>query len=411
MQMKVVTMVNKKIFGMLMLFGLVMLLLSGSAFASINPKVQLLNYTLSSVPAQPGQTVALTLHFKSMEPDNCAERFSVTLSVAYPLTILGSDTQYIELLCARDPDTKGDVTFYLPVENLATSGTYSVSVSSAYEKRFTKLTESNTVNVQVGGAPSFNATVSSSQPVDIYAGDSAKVAVTFQNTGSSMVQSARATATSRGILVKWAGKTQDLGSIAARGSATATFNIEAPKGMTDGSYPLDVALEYTSENKSLGNSNFRFMVPVSPKADFAAESASPVLVAGEKKEVAIALSNIGSQDAMKLKVRIKPLFPFSTDGTVRYIDALPAGSTSKLTYLVTVDKDATAGDQLLSFQVDFEDPQGKQMSDTADFALSVRALTIADQLAGVWYVWVVLALVIVYMAAKRIGKKKEKAAA
>ena len=404
-------MVNRNIFGMLMLFGLAMLLLSGSAFASINPKVQLQNYTLSSVPAQPGQTVVLTLHFKSMEPDNCAERFSVTLSVAFPLTILGSDTQYIELLCFRDPDTKGDVTFYLPVENLATSGTYSVSVSSAYEKRFTKLTESNTVNVQVGGAPSFNATVSSSQPVDIYAGDSAKVAVTFQNTGSSMVQSARATATSRGILVKWAGQTSDLGSIAARGSATAYFNVEAPKNIAAGRYPLEVALEYTSENKSLGSSNFRFMVPVSPKADFAAESASQVLVAGEKKEVAIALSNIGSQDAMKLKVRIKPMFPFSTDGTVRYIDALPAGSTSTLTYLVTVDKDATAGDQLLSFQVDFEDPQGKQMSDTADFALSVRALTLADQLAGVWYVWVALALVIVYMAAKRLGKKKEKAAA
>jgi len=404
-------MVNRNIFWMPMLFGLAVLLLSGSAFASINPKVQLLNYTLSSVPAQPGQTVALTLHFKSMESDNCAERFSVALSTSYPLTILGSDTQYIELLCFRDQDSKGDVTFYLPVDNLATSGTYPVSVSSAYEKRFTKLTESNTVNVQVGGAPSFNASIASSSPVDIYAGDSAKVAVAFQNTGSSMVQSARATASAGGIEVKWAGKTQDLGSIAARGSATATFNIEAPKGISAGSYPLDVVLSYTSENKSQGISSFRFMVPVSPKAEFAAESTSPVLVAGEKKEVAIALSNIGSQDAKKLKVRIKPLFPFSTDGTVKYIDALPSGSTATLIYLVTVDKDATAGDQLLSFQVDFEDPQGRQMSDTADFALSVRALTIEDQLAGVWYVWAVLALVAVYIVGKKIGKRKEKAAA
>ncbi|MFA6328527.1 MAG: NEW3 domain-containing protein [Candidatus Micrarchaeia archaeon] len=397
-------MVNRTTFGMLLL---VALLLSGNAFASINPKVQLLNYTLSEVPAQPGQTLALTLHFKSMEPDNCAERFSVTLSVAYPLSILGSDTQYIELLCYRDPDAKGDVTFYLPVDNLATSGTYPVSVSSAYEKRFTKLTESNTVNVQVGGAPSFNASVTSSQPVDIYAGDTARVTVTFQNTGSSMVQSARATATSRGIEVKWAGRTQDIGSIAARGSAAAAFNIEAPKDIASGSYPLDVVLDYTSENKSAGSTSFRFMVPISPKADFDAASESPILASGEKKEVAIVLSNTGTDEARKLKVRIKPMFPFSTDGTVRYIDSLPAGASTNITYLVTVDKDATAGEQMLSFQVDFEDPQGKQMSDTADFALPVRASTLVDQLAGVWYVWVALALVLAFVASKRMTKKKQ----
>jgi len=392
---------------MIALFALAMLLLSGTAFASINPKVQLLNYTLSEVPAQPGHTLALTLHFKSMEPDNCAEALSVQVAVSYPLSVLGSDTQYLNLFCYRDPESAGDFTFLLPVDNLATSGTYPVAVSMSYQKRFSVLTGSNTVNIQVGGAPSFNASVTSSQPVDIYAGDSAKVAVTFQNTGSSMVQSARATATSRGIVVKWAGQAADIGSIAARGSATATFNIEAPKDLTAGNYPLDVVLDYTSENKSMGSTQFRFMVPVSPKADFAAASASPVLVSGEKKEVAISLTNTGSQEARRLKVRIKPLFPFSTDGTVRYVDSLPAGASANITYLVTVDKDATAGEQLLGFQIDFEDLQGKQMSDTADFSLSVRALTLTDQLAAVWYVWAVLAIVAVYAASKRLVKKKQ----
>ena len=293
------------------------------------------------------------------------------------------------------------------MDNLATSGTYPIAVSTSYEKRFTKLSGSNTVNVQVGGAPSFNASITSSAPVDIYAGDSAVVAVTFQNTGASLVQSARATASSSGIDVKWAGSTQDVGSIAARGSATARFNIEAPKNISAGSYPLHVVLDYTSENKSVGSTTFDFSVPVSPKADFAASSASQTLVSGEKKEVAIALSNTGSQEARNLKVRIKPMFPFSTDGTVRYIDSLPAGTNTTLTYLVTVDKDATAGDQLLGFQVDFENPQGKQMSDTADFALPVRALTIVDSVLGVWYAFVAVALVAIYLVVKRGSKKKQ----
>ena len=49
-----------------------------------------------------------------------------------------------------------------------------------------------------------------------------------------------------------------------------------------------------------------------------------------------------------MEVRIEPLFPFSTDGTVRYIESLRPGETQNLTYVITVDKDATAGGQLLT---------------------------------------------------------------
>jgi len=388
-------------------FALVALLLSGFAFASVNPKVQLLNYTLSEMPAQPGQTVALTLHFKSMESDNCAERFSATLSVSYPLSIVGSDTQYVDLLCARDPDSKGDMTFRLLVDNLATSGSYPVSVSSAYEKRFTKLTESNTVNVRVGGSPSFNASVTSSSPVDIYPSDSAKVTVAVQNTGSSMVRSARATASSNGVEVKWAGRAQDLGSIAPRASANAVFSVEAPKDLKAGSYPLEVVLDYVSENRSVGSTTFLFSVPVQPKVEFTAASTSPQLVSGEKREVKISLANSGSEEAKKLKVRIKPLFPFSTDGTVRYVESLPSGASANLTYLVTVDKDATAAEQLRSFLVDYEDAQGKKFSETVEFSLDVRSPTLLDQAAGIWYVWALLAAGAVYFVVNKGGKGKK----
>jgi len=175
-----------------------------------------------------------------------------------------------------------------------------------------------------------------------------------------------------------------------------------------GSYPLDVVLDYTGENRSMGSASFSFKVPVKPKADFAAASESPTLVSGVKKEVVIRLTNSGTDVAKNLKVRIKPLYPFSTDGTVRYVDALAPGMSANLTYVVTVDKDATSGEQLLSFLVDYEDAQGKKFSDTADFSLGVRTPTLEDTLMGVWYLWVALALAIVYMASKRMGAAKKK---
>ena len=384
------------------------MLLGGIAFASVNPKVQLQNYSLSESPAQPGHVLVLKLHMKSMEPDNCAERVAVQLSVSYPLSISGSDTQYIESLCYRDPDSAGDFTFSLPVDNLAVSGTYPISIATTYEKKFTKLSESNTINVRVGGSPSFTAAVASSTPIDIYPGDSAKATITFQNIGSSRVTSARATVQSGSIEIKWAGKTADLGEIPARGSASATFSFEAPKNLPAGNYPVNVLLEYTGEDKANGSAQFEFIVPIKSKADFEAYTASGALLAGQKQEVQIALKNTGSQDARKLQVRISPLFPFSTDGTVRYIESLALGEEKNLTYLVTVDKEATQGEQLIGVLVDFQDPQGNKFSDSADFAMPVRAITLQEELMGYWYVGALVLIVALFVGAKKVFAKKAK---
>ncbi|VVC00599.1 NPCBM-associated, NEW3 domain of alpha-galactosidase [uncultured archaeon] len=387
-----------------------LLLFAGFASASVNPKMQLLNYSVSEVPAQPGHVLALTLHMKSVESDNCAERVAVQIAVSYPLSVRGPDTQYVDLLCYQDPDSKGTFTFYLPVDNLATSGTYPVSVSTTYEKRFTKLSESNTLNIQVGGAPSFAASVVSSNPVDIYPGDSAQVTVSFQNTGASMVTAARASANApRGIVVKWAGQSQDIGQIASHGSATATFSIEAPKDIPSGTYPLNVQLDYTGEDAVKGSASFNIGVPVKPKADFSAAMASDSLLPGQKREVNVALTNTGSQEARKVEVRIKPLFPFSTDGTVRYIEALKPGETQNLTYVITVDKDATSGGQLIGVLIDFEDPQGKKMSDTADFSMPVRLPTLVEEITGYWYVLAILVVAGAFFLMKRKGAAAKKA--
>ncbi len=360
---------------------LFLLFLSGAASASVNPKLQLLNASVSEVPALPGHVVALTLHIKSMESDNCASHVSVQLAVSYPLSIQGPDTQYIDKLCYTDPDSAGTFTFLLPVDNLASSGTYPISIGTVYEKNFAKFTEANTVNVRVGGSPAFTAAVTSSSPVDIYAGDTANVVVTFQNTGPTLVSSARARASSTGVQTKWSSQDQTLGSIGARASASATFAVEAPKNLAPGDYPLNVHLDYTGEDRQNGSADFTFMVPVKPKADFSASYPSlSVLRAGASQDTDIVLTNTGSQEARKLKVRIQPLFPFSTDGTVRYIDSLMPGQSVNLTYTITVDKDATSGSQLTGLAMDFEDPQGKTFSDTADFSMPVRLATFAEEM-------------------------------
>jgi hypothetical protein len=247
--------------------------------------------------------------------------------------------------------------------------------------------------------------VTSASPIDIYPGDSSQVTVTFDNLGSNMVTSARALAFTRGLEAKWAGSDQYIGSIAGHASGKAVFTLEAPKNLKSGNYPLEVRLEYVSSNKSNGWQEFSFTVPVKPKAEFSAEPANGALLPGQKKEVQLQLANTGTDEARKLQVRIKPLFPFSTDGTVRYVESLQPGEAANLTYLITVDKEAMAGGQLLSLQVDFEDKYGKKHSDSADFSMPVRMPTLVDDVLGLWYVEIPVALVVAYLLLR--GRKRK----
>jgi len=119
------------------------------------------------------------------------------------------------------------------------------------------------------------------------------------------VQSSRATASSRGIIVKWAGQSQEVGQIPPRGSGTAVFSIEAPKDLKAGTYPLSIHLDFDGEDRMNGSSDFTFHVPVKPKADFIAGNLSSGLVPGEKRVVSLNLTNTSTQEADKMQVHIR----------------------------------------------------------------------------------------------------------
>ena len=86
------------------------------------------------------------------------------------------------------------------------------------------------------------------------------------------------------------------------------------------------------------------------------------------------------------------------------METLAPGETKTLTYVITVDKEATSGGQLLGLLIDFEDKQGKKYSDSPDFAMEVRMPTLVDDLFAYWYLVVMAIAAAVYFARKR-GKK------
>jgi hypothetical protein len=393
---------------MLLIAFAFLLAFAGINFAAIDPKLQLMNYSISEIPAQPGHVVNLTLVFKSIEWDICAEETSIQLSVAYPLSVEGLNTHYLGNLCQQDSDNKSTTSFILPIDSLAQTGVYQVIVASTYQQRFQKYTDSNTINVLVGGVPSFVASVAASQPVDIYPGDLAYITIAFQNNGSARAENARVTFDSSiGINVKWAGQTQELGQIQPRGSATATVTIDTAKDLDPGIYKLYATISYASENATVKSDKFTFNIPILKKAEFNVSSdETKVLASGDNTIVNLTLTNSGQDEAKEIKAMVKPVYPFSTDGTVRYIESLKPGESAVLTYTIHVDKDAAIGKQLLSLSMDFKDSTGKQLSDTADFSLLVKQKTLVDSLTELWYLGALIVLLAIISIVRRKTKKQ-----
>ncbi len=382
-----------------------LLALCAASFAAIDPNLEITSYTMSENPAAPGHTVTLTLHIIDTEWATCADLINLQIIGSYPLSVQGMDTKYLDTICYGD-DVNGTVSFDIPVDSLAQEGTYPITVVTNYQWQFDKFSNTNTFNIVVLGTPSLTASVTGSNPVDVYPGDDAAVTVTFQNIGNGRVESAQAAMTAQdGVEVKWAGSQQELGEILPHGSTSAVFNVEALKNTTPGDYQLTLNVDYEGENNASGSQTFTFDLPVKKQADFLPRVVSGTVVnPGKNEQVTVQVTNTGSEEAKDVQVRIQPIYPFSTDGTVRYVESLMPGQTVNLTYLVVVDKDATAGEQLSGLMFNYKDPQGTAFTDTEDFTLTVKTETLLDQAMDYWYLVVIVVLIIVFMVLSRIFK-------
>jgi hypothetical protein len=400
--------VKRNLCGFAGLLFLSLTILWGTASASVNPKIILQNYTLSG-PVIPGHEIDMTLFLRNIDTSNCGSMVGVQLSASYPISIEQNDAQYLGTICPYEANHTA--TFRIMIDPLAQAGTYPVSVMTTYEKDYDKFSESNLINLRVAGVPNFSASVISSNPVDVYPGDTAQVTVNFQNNGAGQAESAAVTLESPpGLEVKWAGSQQGLGPIPSHGSASATFTIEAAKHAPPGTYLLNATLEYYGEDGQPASESFMLDMPVLKKAEFSAgtEKNAP-FVAGEDRDVVITLTNTGSEEARKLKVSIMPVFPFSTDGTIRYIDSLMPGEQKDLVYVVHVDQDGTAGAQTAGLVIDFEDPQGKTFTDTIDVPFTIVEKGIVYYLVTYWpLIAVVIIAAVVFRNRRKISARLAK---
>jgi len=389
-----------------LLASLMALLSAIPAHAALQPNVIVSAFSIKEGSAEVGKDFTLVLTLADTEPSACAQAITTSVQSGPPFIMDGLSTAAAGDLCYGSTKT---LEFPMRVDPTAAGGFYQITVASTYETSLlAQYSSSSVINLLVNGTPDFSAAITGSDPIDVYPGDTAAITVDVQNNGAFSAQAVIATLNSDAPLeVKWAGASAALGTIGARQGKSAAFTVEVPKDAAAKDYPLRLDVQYLDQDLAQQERVLPLVFHVKPKAKFeTADAGSDALFADQSsRSVKLLLKNTGTDAAHKLKAKILPQFPFSSDGSVRYVETLGAGSSVPVDFTVGIDKDATPGTYGLDMLVQFEDAQGKQLQDTAKVSLTVERKNLFRAVfLDYWFLWLALILVVFLVARRRMKK-------
>ena len=381
-------------------------------FASAQPRIIVSGFNIKEGQAFVGKEMTLEVTLENINTESqCAYVITSTVQAGAPFIMTGVDTVQAGDLCMN---TSKEISFPLKIDPTASGGFYQLTVTNTYlDFANNKFSSADTLNIFVNGTPDITANIISSNPIDVYPGDKATVTVNFQNIGTFQAQAVTAqmsAAQGSPLSVDWSKSFASLGTLNAKQSITSDFSVDIPKDAVAQSFPLYLSINYLDENLEQKTKNFDFTFNMKKKAMFSADdTGSDQFFAKQSSRVLrLMLRNTGTDTAKNIKAKIQPMFPFSTDGSMRYIQSLDPGQSAPIQFVLTVDKDATVGTYSLDMILDYEDAQGKKLQDTTNVVISVQQKSIFRMIfIDYWYLWVVLVVVLVIIIIRRSRKKKK----
>lgn len=399
-------MLNKKTF-FLFSFALSIFLIA-SAQAATRPIITISNYnTDTSIVA--GGYFNLTLDLAD-QGSLCGIGTTVSVQASYPFLTTGVSSTVPVSVCNQTT-----VTLPLKIDAAAAGGSYPLTLIVGYSDWSNNVySSSNTVNLVVGGMPNINANIINTNPSDVYQGDTATITVLLENDGSYEAQSVMGTLYSDSAAeVSPSSSYMYLGSLGSEQSANANFVVDIPKDSNTTQYPLTLTIQYLDENRVLQTKNISLVLNTKEKAIFqTADAGSQSFYANYQGRIAkINVTNVGTGIANQVEVNIEPQFPFTTDGSVRYINSINPGNSSIVEFVVDVDKDATPGNYGINLVFDYKDKDGNLLQDVETTNLTVRNKNIFRAIfIDYWFIWAVIIVIaiIVFLRNKKFAPQRAK---
>ena len=395
--------INMKTSRTLLLALAALVLLAATVSASGVPKLIVTNYHTEGV-AEVGKEFTLVVDLANIG-GVCAMTTAVHVQASPPF-IAESGTIGPLDLC-----DKATVRIPLRVDPTTNGGPAQLSLSmDYYDLLTTAYSASDSLTIFVVGAPSLSAHIVGSEPLDVYPGDTGTLSVAIQNDGTYEAQAVSGTLTADAPLeVSWSASTLTIGALGPRQTFAAKLAVKVPKDAEAKDYPMRLTLNYLDEDRNDATAVIPLTFHVKKKALFEATDSNDMIYANDQlKVVHVTLTNTGMDTARRMKIKIAPQYPFTSDGSVRYVETLAPGQSMPVDFVVNVDKDGTPGSYGLDMILDFEDPQGNILHDTAKLALSLQEKNLfRAYIFDYWYMWVAAAIVITLLVRRRLKRRRK----
>ena len=332
-------------------------------------------------------------------------------------TTIGLGSSGDAVLVRTDPQMVGDipggesvtVQFRVKISANATNGEYQLPLNLKYRSLKVIVQEradvfeysyndgEKTLPVTIRIRPHVKPEVLEAVPEDIVSGSEGYLDLTIKNIGpeNGTAASVRLLRNGKSPVIP-TDSTVFIGDFPSGGIVTCRYKISVAKDATNQTYPVDLAVTYTSrEGTVVTSSTTTIGVPVNDAPAFTVISAIPDLPRGTDSTIEVTYRNDGKVTVRDAQVRIKPHNPVTASDNNAYIGDIAPGGTATALFVIQADADAETGEHTLDSTIRYRDARGTSIeSDTIPVKLNVvpAAGSLSALPGGIMTVFIVIFL-------------------
>jgi len=391
-----------------------LVVLSGMAAAQYEGAVSLANLSVSPNPVVAGGNA--TIRFQLY---NAYESWfygtTIQPSGSYPLlNVSPLNSHIIGLLDSGLNPTYYNYTIHIP--NTTPSGVYTVDFTAEYFVYAASGTEtassSMPVSFYVNNRPAIKVVVASPQPAALYSGHNQTIDLQVENTGYGTARNVSVVVTSAsGINILSSVSTFFISNLTQGSSVTEPLLVSA---QDTGQTNIVASTAYYSSNLQQRFSNTQdIALSVAPSAQFSIGStvqASPSVGATDVP-VQLRVTNNGTSAAEQLQLSLQTTYPITPIASTAYVSDLQPGSSTNVTFLISVDNAGVPGNYPVTLYEQWKQPNGavnQQFSGSSNYFVTVKSSGGSNSTIEIAAAIVVIAIIVVVIVRRRMATTKAK---
>jgi hypothetical protein len=397
-----------------------LVLMSGMVAAQYDGAVSLANLSVSPNPIVAGGNA--TIRFQLY---NAYESWfygaTIQPSGSYPLFNVSPLSSNIIGLLDSGLNSR-DYNYTIRIPNTTPSGVYTVTFTTEYFVYAATGTETASsampINFYVNNRPAIKVVVSSLQPAALYSGHNQTVDLQVENTGYGTARNVSVVVSSGdGINILSSVSRFFISNLTQGSSVTEPLLVSA---QSTGQTNIVASTAYYSSNlQQRFNSTQNITLSVAPAAQFNIGSAgAPVNVGATDVPVQLRVTNNGTSAADQLQLSLQTTYPLTPIASTAYVSDLQPGSSTNVTFLISVDNGGVPGNYPVTLYEQWKQPNGavnQQFSGSNNYFVTVTNGGAGNYtLLEIAAVVVVIAIIVVVIARRRAAasasKKKQQAA-